>query len=443
MLAGVLLGGGSRAHQGESDEAFGEVIRGDAASNVRCEGGVAAGFSCRGVNLLSFMPAGQFGPGVMNEVWGWTDDASGREFVMVGRTDAVEFVEVTDPINPTHIGTLPSPAGSKSSYWNDMKVYGDYAYIVSDFTQHGMEVFDLSQLLPAVEQPATFTASTIYDGFSKAHNIAINEETGFAYAVGTRTCDGGLHIIDLAAPLDPQFAACFSDTGYAHDTQCVVYQGPDEEHAGKDICFNANLVDGRLINPDNHNSLVIVDVGDPEDAELISDTDYPNSGWAHQGWLTEDHRYFLMDDESDEILFDHNTRTIIFDVSDLDEPFVVGEFIGPTRTVDHNLFIKGSLVYQANYAGGMRILEIGDLAELEISEVAFFDTYPENDLDFPRGAWGVYPFFNSGTIAVSDINRGLFLLALPEPSTETLRVAGLMTLFLLRRLRSRTRGEPC
>ena len=115
MLAGVLLGGASRAHQGESDEAFGEVIPGDAASNVRCEGGVAAGFSCRGVNLLSFMPAGQFGPGVMNEVWGWTDDASGREFVMVGRTDAVEFVEVTDPINPAHIGTLPSPAGSKSS----------------------------------------------------------------------------------------------------------------------------------------------------------------------------------------------------------------------------------------------------------------------------------------------------------------------------------------
>ena len=65
----------------------------------------------------------------------------------------------------------------------------------------------------------------------------INEDTGFAYAVGNsmggETCGGALHMIDIREPLNPKFAGCFADpalglqrTGYTHDAQCVIYHGP-------------------------------------------------------------------------------------------------------------------------------------------------------------------------------------------------------------------------
>ena len=46
----------------------------------------------------------------------------------------------------------------------------------------------------------------------------------------------------------------------------------------------------------------------------------------------------------------------------------------------------------------------------EIIEEAFFDTHPENDDASFEGVWNSYPFFESGVLAVSDINRGLFLI---------------------------------
>ena len=33
---------------------------------------------------------------------------------------------------------------------------------------------------------------------------------------------------------------CFDDDGYTHDAQCVIYNGPDEDYQGQEICFNSN-----------------------------------------------------------------------------------------------------------------------------------------------------------------------------------------------------------
>jgi hypothetical protein len=45
-----------------------------------------------------------------------------------------------------------------------------------------------------------------------------------------------------------------------------------------------------------------------------------------------------------------------------------------------------------------------------MEEIGFFDTFPEHNSTTFNGAWNVYPFFESGVIAISDINRGLFLI---------------------------------
>ena len=50
--------------------------------------------------------------------------------------------------------------------------------------------------------------------------------SGRAYAVGTKTCDGGLHIIDVGTnPLKPTFLGCYESDGYTHDAEVITYHG--------------------------------------------------------------------------------------------------------------------------------------------------------------------------------------------------------------------------
>jgi len=56
----------------------------------------------------------------------------------------------------------------------------------------------------------------------------------------------------------------------------------------------------------------------------------------------------------------------------------------------------------------LRILDISDPENL--SEVAFFDTYPGSDAAGYTGSWGVYSFVESGTVLVSNFDEGLFVL---------------------------------
>ena len=264
---------------------------------------------------------------------------------------------------------------------------------------HGMQVFDLARLR-GLMAPQTFTPDLVYSDFETAHNIAINEDTGFAYAVGTNTCGGGLHIVDITTPNNPLFAGCHS-TVDTHDTQCVIYHGPDPDHVNREICMSSN---------EDH--VEAVDVTVKAAPMTLSSTVYPQLGFVHQGWLTEDHRFFLLGDEGDEINFGVPTRTHVFDVADLDAPQYVFAYEAQTFTIDHNLYVLGNRVYQANYESGLRVLEFGDLANRELTEVAFLDTSPTDIPGDFQAAWGVYPYLPSGTLIVSDGTNGLFILSI-------------------------------
>jgi len=228
------------------DEARGfPSITGD---EVECTEGRADVFECEGVDIVSFMPINEIG-GVrgtrVNDIWGWTDPESGIEYAIVGRTNGTSFVDLSDPSHPVYVGDLPKTPGSRSAIWRDMKVYRDHVYIVADGAgAHGVQVFDLRELRRYDGEPITFEETYHYDGIHSAHNIVINEETGFAYTVGNsaggETCGGGFHMLDLENPARPSFDGCFADTttgrrltGYAHDAQCVIYRGPDTEHQAR------------------------------------------------------------------------------------------------------------------------------------------------------------------------------------------------------------------
>jgi choice-of-anchor B domain-containing protein len=364
-----------------------------------CVGGMAGPYPCKDVDLMSFLPLGMIGGGGGSSLWGWTDPDTQREYAIMGRTNGTAFVDITDAANAVYLGNLPTHTGN--STWREMKAYGYHAYIISDGNgDHGMQIFDLRRLRDVLSPPVQFTEDGWYGGFENCHDMVVNTETGFGYCVGSNTCSGGLHMMNLAAnPVQPPFVGCFASDGYTHDAQCVIYDGPDAAHVGKEICFASN-----------EDSLTIVDVTNKSAPVMLSRTEYAGSGYTHQGWLTDDHTYFLMDDELDEEFFGHPTWTLIWNLTNLDLPVLMGHYTGPTNAIDHNQYVHQGYVYQANYQAGLRILDISQVAGANLTEAAYFDIYPSGNNSSFNGAWNNYPFFASGNVIVSGMEQGLFVL---------------------------------
>lgn len=417
LLATTLTSGIAAAHPLHLDDrkgppAVGELMhqiehdRQPAAAMQRrgavpCVNGQAGEFSCENVDLLSFIPLADFQAGSGNDIWGWTDPRTGRNYALMGLDNGTAFVDISRPTSPRYLGKLPTR--TEPSTWRDIKVHDDHAFIVSEAEEHGMQVFDLTRLRDRSGPPQVFTPDALYSGFSNSHNVAINEDTGFAYAVGTDTCGGGPHVVNIRDPKRPTFGGCISGDGYTHDTQVVVYDGPDERFTGREIAFSSN-----------EDTLTVVDVTDKANPVQLARIPYLGFAYTHQGWLTPDQRYFVLGDELDETVFQHNTRTYVFDLVNLTDSvrpaLEVETYTAETPAIDHNLYSKGQYLYQANYRAGLRVLDTRNVAGADFDEVGFFDIYPEDDAAEFNGAWSNYPYFDNGTVIVSGIEQGLFVL---------------------------------
>lgn len=397
------------------------IVSGNTIAQTPCIDGMSGDYPCQNINMVSHLSNDELGAepqdGVyVNDVWGWTDPETGIEYVIQGMANGTSFIDISDPLNPQLVGILPEHHEAQSarvfhdgakSIWRDIKVYSDHAFIVSEDEGHGMQVFDLTELRDVTDTPVEFAESANYDGISNAHNIVINEATGFAYAVGAtggsgQCTQGGLHIINIQDPKNPVYEACFDNDGYTHDAQCVVYNGPDTRYQGQEICFNAN-----------ENSVTIVNVEDKTSMSVIGKSTYDGVAYTHQGWLTDDHRYYLSNDELDELRGNvDNTRTFIWDLIDLESPTLIGFYDHTTESIDHNLYVSNGLVFQSNYTSGLRILDLENVQSAKLRETAYFDLFPSNDQTSFLGTWSNYPFFESGIIPVSHMSNGLFLLEL-------------------------------
>ncbi len=420
------VGDGKAASVRVDDAHDGVSRRARVTGRVPCVDGEAAGYPCKDLDLLAFFPREDmegFCPSsssydCFNDIWGWTDPVTGVEYALLGGVYGAAFFDLRDPENPLFVGMLPMTPGSQASWWRDIKVVNDHAVIVADAARsHGMQVFDLSQLRNVANPPVAFGPTALYDAFESAHNVVVNDISDHVYIVGIGaqqappgfSCGAGPHIVDMSDPAQPAFAGCYDSSvrgrttsSYTHDAQCVRYSGPDTRYAGKDICFTADETGG-----------AITDVTDPASPEELGVFGYPNFAYTHQGWLTEDHRYLFVNDELDEGE-ETKTRTLIFDVEELDDPVFVGAWHGPTTAADHNLYIRGDRLYEANYTAGLRVMDIsydGELSLDDIREVAYFDVHPASDAPSFDGAWSSYPYFESGIIVVSSMNDGLFVLA--------------------------------
>lgn len=364
-----------------------------------CVDGFSGPFDCDKVDQLSLVTLETLGTSLANDIWGWTSPETGREYAIVCMFNGTAFVDVTTPDLPLYIGFLPT--ATSDILWRDAKVIDHYVYIVAEAAMHGMQVFDLTRLESQVAEniPVVFDEDAYYGGFGNAHNIVADTASKYVYAVGTSTFAGGLHIVDVSDPLNPSYAGSSEEDGYTHDAQVLVYNGPDADYQGKQICFASNA-----------NTITIFDVTDKQNVEIISFGMYDMTGYTHQCWLTPDHKYLLVNDELDELNFDVNTRTIVFDVQDLDNPFVIGDVDLGTTSIDHNLYTHNGLAYLSNYTSGLRILSLTDVAQGDLLPTAHFDVFVGGQPRVFQGSWSNYPYFESGTVIATGMGNGLHVL---------------------------------
>ncbi len=407
MLVVFLVScGGSDDDDDDGSQVVNEI---DEPVTGACNQGLALGtFPCNGYDLMFNMPLSVFGAQAANDSWGWTDPETGKEYAIIATDRNTNFVDISNVENPVYLGSVPT--ATIPSPWRDVKVYGNHAYIVADNAigedSHGLQVFDLTRLRNVENPPQEFQPDTRLEEIGRAHNVVVNPETAFIYAVGGNRANafsGGPIFINVENPGNPVIVGGFGEGEYSHDAQVVTYNGPDTDYTGREILIGSN-----------ENEVVIADVTDKANPVAISTISYANLGYVHQGWFTEDMRYFIVGDELDEQQIGNNTRLIVLDFNDLDNPQFHFNYFADNAAVDHNGYVIGNTYYQASYRAGLRVLDISNISGRMFTETGFFDTFPEDNSTAFNGAWNVYPFFESGNIVISDIERGLFVVRKSE-----------------------------
>lgn len=366
-------------------------------------GGVAETFESSGVLLRSWLPLNVFpgSPTSANDCWGY-HSASGREYAIIGLSNGTGFVDITDPGNAQIVGHITGP----TSLWRCVKTYGNYCYAGSE-GGNGIQVIDLSNIdgtnaaLPRVSLVREVTTG----GTTATHTIYVDTANGFLYRAGGGS--NGLRIYNVRNdPSNPTLVGQWNNV-YVHEVQVFAYTtGP---YAGKQIAFCCGGASGGYTNT----GMYIVDVTDKAAPVQLSYTTYPNAKFCHQSWLSNDLQRIYINDELDEGATVTTTTTIVMNVANLAAPFVEGTFNNGNTAIGHNLYIRGDNLFEANYRSGIRVFNLAASAG-NPPEVAYFDTWPGDNLPQYNGLWNVWPWFNSGTFIGSDINRGLFVWRLGQ-----------------------------
>lgn len=343
-------------------------------------------FPTQNATLLGHIPLVGFpsSPGGGNDCWGYVSP-SGREYALMGVRNAVVVVDITDPAGLNIVASIPHT----DSNWCDIKTYGTYAYAVNE-SGGGLDVIDLSQVDSGV---VTLVQRVTDDGLSTCHNIAVDEDSGYLYLCASNINEGRFVALDLSDPADPTIVGNFpiATGGVVHDAQIVTYtSGP---YAGHEIAFCSSGTDG----------VEIYDVTDKTAMFELVEFDYPNRVFTHQCWLSDNRQYLYINDELDNI-----NETVIYNVSDPANPAFVGTYSSGVAATDHNVFYHQGRIYEAEYRAGMRIFDASD--PKNPMQIGWIDTFPADDAPGSGGAWGVYPFFPSGKVLVSDKNGGLFVV---------------------------------
>ncbi len=310
-----------------------------------------------------------------NEIWGMV--VNGREYGVIGSTEGTHIFDVTDPVNATQVAYVPG--NYDRAIHRDYHDYNGYLYMVSDEGPATLQIADLSYLPDSV--------SLVYDSnefFSRSHNIFIDSTSGYLYSNYGQ-------VLTLEDPANPEFASVPGVHG--HDLFAL-----------RDTLYVNQEFDG----------LYIYDHTDPENPQLLGSlTQYPDKGYNHSGWLTDDGNIYAFSDET------YGTDIKICDVSDPSDIQVISRVNsgGATTAMPHNVLIRGNFMYVAYYHDGLYVYDISDPYAPTVA--GYYDTHPASPAPNYNGAWGVYPFLPSGNVLVSDTRNGFFVLDVGDIISKT------------------------
>lgn len=332
---------------------------------------------CKQIDLPQFQSNPDRGSGCSGYV-----SPSGREYVVMGIGNGTSVVEVTNPNSATEIGFISGP----QSTWHESVVAGQYAYCVTE-AGGGMQIINLGSADAGIVTLAgTYTGL----GLNTVHTIETNSH--YLYLNGSNR---GFVILDIANPTAPVEVARWTNQ-YVHDSTIVTHtSGPN---AGKEIAY---LCCGGA-------GVTVLDITNKSNLATMGSFSYVANGYCHSGSLSPDYRYYYVNDEFDEgngVVTDCTTH--IIDVSNPAAMTEVAAFLNPIGVIDHNSVLKGGFLNLAAYRGGLRVYNASNPTAL--SESGYFDTYPAGQGFNYSGAWGTF-VFPSGTTAIADINRGLFVV---------------------------------
>lgn len=390
-----------------------------------CVDNEAGDYPCDSIDLHAHVALADLssGPTHAADVWGFVDLNTEREYALLGVSNGLVVVDVTDPVSPFEVGTVP---GSYSG-WRDVKVtqrydeglegWQTYAYVSTEYGGR-LAVVDLTELPNRVGlgRRSDTSAHNVYvSNVDYTTGVPLDEARSppLLQVLGSAANGGAFRSFDTSDPLNLVEVA-MSPGGYSHDASSMLVSD-DRASACK-----AATETCEVLLDFNETEIEIWDFSDQTAPELLSSTTYENASYVHSGWWTEDGRYLFVHDEIDETSADLDTTVRVFDLADLRNPILVKTWTGPTGAIDHNGYARGNRYYMSNYSRGLAVLDITDPGEPE--ELGYFDTHPHSDDKYYGGAWGVYPFLPSGTLLVSDIRGGLFVLADRTRSSDHVRV---------------------
>jgi choice-of-anchor B domain-containing protein len=387
-------------------------------SATPCVGGSVNGMACLNIDLLSHVGSADISasPGNAADVWGFVDLNTNREYAIIGFDIGTAIFDVTDAEVPREVGFIDGQLTS----WRDIKVYqywnaaearwNAHAYITTEATD-GLFVIDMSGLPHSVQR------ENYLGDFTTAHNVyATNTDFGTGLTItgappsiivaGSDIGQGPYRAYSVNSPDLPSFEVMPGSgaNDYMHDAASMIIA----DNRMNTDCVNATTY-CELLFDFNEGTFDIWDITNTNSPVRLSRTTYPNARYVHSGWWSEDKQYLFVHDELDERNLGLNTTLRAYNLADLSSPVSAGTWTGPTRAIDHNGFVRGTRYYMSNYSRGHTILDISNVTNIQT--VGRIDTFPGTDDSSFVGAWGTYPFFHSGNIAISDIDSGFYMVA--------------------------------
>ncbi|MBE51160.1 MAG: hypothetical protein CMP51_05670 [Flavobacteriales bacterium] len=315
-----------------------------------------------------------------NECWGI--NINDREIAIIGSTAGTHFFDITNPLNSIEVAFVEGAYTGGGVIHRDYHDFQGYLYAVCDEgSSSTLQIIDLKNLPNSV--------NTVYNSnilFNKAHNIFIDTATAKLYACASNSA---MDIYSLHDPINPILIYSYDEVGHVHDA----YVRNDTAYLN---CGNDGF---RIVDFSNLNSS-----GFNNHIELASLTSYPDAGYNHSGWLSENGDIYIMQDEN------HGYDVKVLDVSDFNNILVISTFNSgvSNQSIAHNGIIKNNLVYISYYHDGLRVFDISN--PNNPVQVMYFDSYSPLSHNSYKGAWGVYPYLNSGNIIISDMQTGLYVI---------------------------------